>query len=297
MIKKRENFIVGSFFLTILFLFFFVDLKNSDKDRLLLKASFNKIDGILVGSDVRLSGIKVGKVINLELDKNKPTIQVSLNKDIILPNDSSISIQTDGLFGNKYLSIEPGGSLDYFKNNEKIQFTEDSILLEDLLNKIIQIGNIKKKWEQFMKKSYFETIIGTIIIFFSIIFLFVFFRSNSSDYISESYKLKAQFLKVGGIVVGNDVKLSGVKIGTVSDVSLNNDYFAVIEFYINNKIKIPENSTIMVNSEGILGNKYLSIIPGDKDNLKLKPNHEIKNVMDYESIEDQVSKIIFLATQ
>ncbi len=148
-----------------------------------------------------------------------------------------------------------------------------------------------------MKKSYFETIIGTIIIFFSIIFLFVFFRSNSSDYISESYKLKAQFLKVGGIVVGNDVKLSGVKIGTVSDVSLNNDYFAVIEFYINNKIKIPENSTIMVNSEGILGNKYLSIIPGDKDNLKLKPNHEIKNVMDYESIEDQVSKIIFLATQ
>ena len=144
MIKKRENFIVGSFFLTILFLFFFVDLKNSDKDRLLLKASFNKIDGILVGSDVRLSGIKVVKVINLELDKNKPTIQVSLNKDIILPNDSSISIQTDGLFGNKYLSIEPGGSLDYFKNNEKIQFTEDSILLEDLLNKIIQIGNIKK---------------------------------------------------------------------------------------------------------------------------------------------------------
>ena len=148
-----------------------------------------------------------------------------------------------------------------------------------------------------MKKSYFETILGTIIIFFSIIFLLAFYRANSSDYISESYKLKAQFLKVGGIVIGNDVKLSGVKIGTVSDVSLNNDYYAVIEFYINNKIKIPNNSSIMVKSEGILGNKYLSITPGDKDNMNLKPNQEIKNVLDYESIEDQVSKIIFLATQ
>ena len=54
---------------------------------------------------------------------------------------------------------------------------------------------------------------------------------------------------------------------------------------------------ISVNSEGILGNKYLSITPGSLIGESLLPNQEIKKVADYESIEDQVSKIIFLATQ
>ena len=148
-----------------------------------------------------------------------------------------------------------------------------------------------------MKKNYFETLLGTIIIFFSIFAIVKYYNANSLNFVNESYKLNAKFLKIGGVVIGNDVKLSGVKIGTVSNIELNNEYFAVVELYINKSINIPSDSMISVNSEGILGNKYLSITPGSLIGKDLLPNQEIKNVLDYQSIEDQVSKIIFLATQ
>ena len=73
--------------------------------------------------------------------------------------------------------------------------------------------------------------------------------------------------------------------------------FAVVEFQIYSNIKIPENSSITVQSDGILGNKYLSITPSGNTETVLEANKEIKEVIDFESIEDQVSKIIFLATQ
>lgn len=148
-----------------------------------------------------------------------------------------------------------------------------------------------------MKKNYFETILGIIIIFFSLFAILKYYNANSLNFVNESYKLKAKFLKIGGIMIGNDVKLSGVKIGTVTNIGLNNEYFAVVDLSIDEGINIPNDSTISINSEGLLGNKYLAIIPGSPDNTNLQPNQEIKNVLDYQSIEDQVSKIIFLATQ
>lgn len=148
-----------------------------------------------------------------------------------------------------------------------------------------------------MKKNYFETILGIIIIFFSLFAILKYYNANSLNFVNESYKLKAKFLKIGGIMIGNDVKLSGVKIGTVTNIGLNNEYFAVVDLSIDEGINIPNDSTISINSEGLLGNKYLAIIPGSPDNRNLQPNQEIKNVLDYQSIEDQVSKIIFLATQ
>ena len=107
------------------------------------KAKFNRIDGLLLGSEVRLSGVVVGKVIKIGLNQNKPEVLISLNKGIGIPSDSSISIQTDGLFGGKYLSLEPGGSFDHIKNGDEIIFTEDSMLIEELLSKIIKIGENK----------------------------------------------------------------------------------------------------------------------------------------------------------
>ncbi|MDC3091167.1 MlaD family protein [Rickettsiales bacterium] len=148
-----------------------------------------------------------------------------------------------------------------------------------------------------MKKNYFETVLGIIIIFFSLFAIIKYYNANSLDFVNESYKLEAKFLKIGGIVIGNDVKLSGVKIGTVTNIGLNDEYFAVVDLSINKEINIPSDSVISINSEGLLGNKYLAITPGSSEKVDLKPNQEIKNVLDYQSIEDQVSKIIFLATQ
>ena len=116
-----------------------------------LNANFNKVDGLIKGSDVRLSGVKIGVVNKMYLNNNKPQIQISIRNEINIPSDSSISIQTDGLFGKKYLSIEPGGMDEYLRNDDNLSFTEDSILIQDLLNKIIEIGEIKKGDELWKK--------------------------------------------------------------------------------------------------------------------------------------------------
>ena len=146
-----------------------------------------------------------------------------------------------------------------------------------------------------MKKNYIESILGLLTLVLAISFLLTFIDVNTDN--KSTYNLRAKFLKAGGINIGNDVKMRGVKIGVISDVSLDKDYFAVVDFKVYENIKVPKESTVKVASDGILGNKYLSISPnGDFIDL-LSVNEEIKNVEDYESIEDQVSKIIFLATQ
>tara|TARA_B100001057_G_C22185606_1_gene694951 strand:+ start:69 stop:290 length:222 start_codon:yes stop_codon:yes gene_type:complete len=72
-----------------------------------------------------------------------------------------------------------------------------------------------------MKKNYFETILGTFILILSISFLLFFLNTNSINNDSEMINYKAKFLKIGGVIVGNDVKLRGVKIGTVTNVELD----------------------------------------------------------------------------
>ena len=66
-------------------------------------ATFNKIDGVSVGTDVVISGIKVGEVKEVFIKDNYPQISINVNKNIEISDDSSVSIQTDGLFGKKFL--------------------------------------------------------------------------------------------------------------------------------------------------------------------------------------------------
>ena len=119
--------------------------KNNENNFNTFTASFNKIDGVDVGTNVMISGIKVGQVKEIFLDNNYPNISLLVNKGISIADDSSVSIQTDGLFGKKFLLIEIGGSDKIMKNGEKFSFSEDSIVIEELLQKIIEIGESNKK--------------------------------------------------------------------------------------------------------------------------------------------------------
>ena len=152
-----------------------------------------------------------------------------------------------------------------------------------------------------MKNNLIDSGLGIITALISIVFLFQFIQANKSNASDDTYFLKAKFLKAGGIVVGNDVKIRGVKVGVVTNVSLDSELLAEVSFKINSSVKVSSDSSISVASDGLLGNKYLSILPGSNPQLNegqvLNEFDEIKFVNDYESIEDQVSKIIFLATQ
>ncbi len=102
-------------------------------------ADFDSVDGLTVGSDVRMSGIKIGTVTSQELDPNTYLARVAMAIDpkVQLPDDSSIKITAEGLLGGNYLSIEPGGSEDLIADGGRIQFTQGSIDLIGLVGQAI----------------------------------------------------------------------------------------------------------------------------------------------------------------
>jgi phospholipid/cholesterol/gamma-HCH transport system substrate-binding protein len=110
-------------------------------------ASFERADGLNRGSDVKISGIKVGSVTSFEIDPVTYNAKVELRVDdnIKLPDDSSAEIIGDGLLGGKYLAIIPGGSDQYLADKGVIKFTQGSISLEALIGKFIFNSADKEK--------------------------------------------------------------------------------------------------------------------------------------------------------
>ena len=100
-------------------------------------ASFNDVSGISLGSDIKLAGVTVGKVLELKLDEINYTAEMVLgiNKKIKIPNDSEIIITSEGLLGGNYVSISPGGSDIFLKANENFSFTQSSLSLNNLIQK------------------------------------------------------------------------------------------------------------------------------------------------------------------
>lgn len=104
-----------------------------------LRASFDHIDGLTIGSDVRIAGVKVGRVTGERIDPSRflATVAFTVGDGITLPTDSSASIVSEGLLGGKYLAIVPGGSDTMLKPGGLITATQGSIGLEALLGKFI----------------------------------------------------------------------------------------------------------------------------------------------------------------
>ena len=100
-------------------------------------ATFDRVDGVNAGADVRMSGIKIGTVTKLELDRQTFLAKATLNIDsaVELPDDSSAEITTEGLLGGKYMAIVPGGAEDVIPPGGRIQFTQSSLSLEGLIGR------------------------------------------------------------------------------------------------------------------------------------------------------------------
>lgn len=104
-----------------------------------LYAQFDNIDGLEIGADVRVSGIRVGKVTDAALDPETYRAKVALDvqNGIELPRDSSAAVVSSGLFGSKYVSIVPGGDIDMLKPGDEITLTQSAINLETLIGKFV----------------------------------------------------------------------------------------------------------------------------------------------------------------
>jgi phospholipid/cholesterol/gamma-HCH transport system substrate-binding protein len=138
----------------------------------------------------------------------------------------------------------------------------------------------------------FETIVGTAVLAVAI-FFFHYVYSRSSWKSVDGYHLMAKFDRADGLSEGVDVKISGVRVGKVSSLELDpSSFFAVVKFYVSEKVKLPDDSSASVASEGLFGGKYLSITPGGSKEI-LKPGDEIENTSGPLDLESLLGKYIF----
>src|SRR3954471_17260804 len=112
-----------------------------------------------------------------------------------------------------------------------------------------------------------ETVIGAIVIAVAVIFLaFAYMRTGTGSF--SGYELNARMPKVDGLGIGTDVRLGGIKIGSISDLTLDpKTYLVTVHMNIRDDIKIPADSSVLVTSAGFLGSQYLSITPGGDDKM------------------------------
>ncbi len=104
-----------------------------------LRAEFDRVDGLEVGGDVRISGIKVGQVLSQQLDPAsfRAEVTFSVRDGIEVPADSSAAIVSTSLLGGKYLALVPGGDDKLLGDGGEITLTQSSVNFEDLIGRYI----------------------------------------------------------------------------------------------------------------------------------------------------------------
>jgi phospholipid/cholesterol/gamma-HCH transport system substrate-binding protein len=104
-----------------------------------LTASFRSVDGVTVGTDVRLAGVKVGTVTALSLNPQTyfADATILVRKDVLLPDDSTILVSSEGLLGGSFIELQPGGSLDNLSPGDEIEDTQGAVSVISLLMKFV----------------------------------------------------------------------------------------------------------------------------------------------------------------
>ncbi len=104
-----------------------------------LNASFRSLDGVSVGTDVRLAGVKVGTVTGITLNPEtyRADTRFSVAQGIEIPDDSAIVVSSEGLLGGNFVEIMPGGSPFYFAPGDEILDTQGAVSLISLLLKFV----------------------------------------------------------------------------------------------------------------------------------------------------------------
>ena len=141
---ERREYLVGVLaFLVLVTILVFTALANrrgpaDQKDVLTFTAEFGRADGIYVGAPVRIAGVDVGQVVRAGLSANRRAqLTLALNKPVPLPDDTAAVIETDGVFGPKHVELRPGGDEKMLAPGSRIAYTQDSIIIEDLIALIV----------------------------------------------------------------------------------------------------------------------------------------------------------------
>jgi len=104
-----------------------------------LRANFRSAEGVSVGTDIRLAGVSIGTVNGLDLngDTYRAEASFAIDEGILIPNDSSAVVASEGLLGGTFVEIVPGGSFDMYSDGALIEDTQGAVSLIQLLLKFV----------------------------------------------------------------------------------------------------------------------------------------------------------------
>ena len=116
-------------------------------DSYTLVARFDQVDGLSVGSAVFVAGIQVGRIVKIELAPGtlKAQVTMSVRRGIAVPTDSAALVMSDGVLGAKFMRIEPGSETESLKPGDRFQNVQDSVIIEQILQKIVQGAEARRR--------------------------------------------------------------------------------------------------------------------------------------------------------
>ena len=143
-----------------------------------------------------------------------------------------------------------------------------------------------------MMRNVLETALAAMVLLVAGVFLA--FASNIGNVAPvKGYEVIAKFNSIDGLARGNDVRIGGVKVGTVTDLIIDQkDYRAVVKMEVLPELKLPVDTVVAVVAAGVLGGKYIALIPG-KGERSNQHGLRLKKTRDVEPVETTVGKEIF----
>ncbi len=143
-----------------------------------------------------------------------------------------------------------------------------------------------------MKRNVIETVLGAVVLLVAVVFLgFSYSSANVGDV--DGYPITADFSGTGGLGIGDDVQISGVKVGKIAKVELKpEDYMARVTMEIKDNIKLPEDTSAFISSISLLGGKYMELQPGGAEEMLAAGGH-IEYTQAPQNLEQLLGKFIF----
>jgi phospholipid/cholesterol/gamma-HCH transport system substrate-binding protein len=149
-----------------------------------------------------------------------------------------------------------------------------------------------------MGHNVFETILGAVVLAFAGFFL-VFAYSSADLNKVQGYTVRANFPMVDGIKDGTDVKINGVKVGSIQGLKLNTEpgdsqYLVTVSMTVEKSIQLPTDTIALVSSESLLGGKYMSLEPGiDETMIKTDGSGRITRTQAPMRLDDLIGQLIY----
>ena len=261
--RPLRDFVVGLFVLAGLAALGYLSLSIggltlSTNGGLKLFAEFEETGGLKPRAPVLIAGVKVGEVTSVAAGKDlQARVDLDIDPQIKLSADSSAAILTEGVLGDRYVAIQPGGADKLLKPGDRIPHTESAILLERALAKF---GSSLASGPSFIKPG--------------------------------ALKIHAMFDETAGLKPRAPVVIGGIKVGEIVGTSLTKDFRVNVEMDLDPDLQLPEDTFASIFTEGLIGDHYIALSPGGSD-VVLKSGDAVTHTESAMILERLIGKLVY----